>query len=144
MLAMEVEGYPIPGVTALAVHSPDEDCGQIENIFRRCRWTLRSSPDVASAMSTLRRKLLPLVLCDGENWKEMLERLRDLPQPPLLIVTSRVADERLWAEALNLGAYDVLPKPFDLNEVVRVLSLAWLHCQNHPVRASASSKAMVA
>jgi CheY-like chemotaxis protein len=39
------------------------------------------------------------------------------PDPPMLIVTSRLADDYLWAEALNLGAYDVLAKPFDASEV---------------------------
>jgi DNA-binding response OmpR family regulator len=140
---MEIEGYPIPGVAALSVNSPDEDCAQIENIFRHCRWTLRSSPNVNSAMTALRRYRLPVVLCDGSNWKEMLARTRDLADPPVLIVTSRVADEYLWAEALNLGAYDVLPKPFDTNEVVRVVSLAWLHGQNHPI-ALPATKVMVA
>jgi DNA-binding response OmpR family regulator len=46
------------------------------------------------------------------------------------MVTSRLADERLWAEALNLGAYDVLAKPFDGREVIRILSLAWQHWQD--------------
>ena len=44
-----------------------------------------------------------------------------------LIVTSRLADDRLWAEALNLGAYDVLAKPFERMELVRSVSSAWLH-----------------
>ena len=52
---------------------------------------------------------------------------RSLPDPPVLIVTSRLADEYLWAEALNLGAYDVLVKPFDASEAVRVLDSAWRH-----------------
>ena len=43
----------------------------------------------------------------------------------LMIVTSRLADERLWAEALNLGAYDVLAKPFDRTEAMRVVAAAW-------------------
>jgi FixJ family two-component response regulator len=42
-------------------------------------------------------------------------------------VTSRLADEYLWAEALNLGAYDVLAKPFDTSEVMRVVASAWRH-----------------
>jgi hypothetical protein len=33
----------------------------------------------------------------------------------------------MWAEVLNLGGYDVLPEPFDGSEVIRILSLAWLH-----------------
>jgi hypothetical protein len=31
----------------------------------------------------------------------------------------------LWAEVLNLGGYDVLLKPFDRAEVVRVAGMAW-------------------
>ena len=57
----------------------------------------------------------------------MLARIKRLPTPPLLIVTSRLADEYLWAEALNLGAYDVVAKPFDSHELIRVVSFAWLH-----------------
>jgi DNA-binding response OmpR family regulator len=51
-------------------------------------------------------------------------------QPPLMIVTSRLADEYLWSEALHHGAYDVLSKPFDPDELNRVLTLAslkWMH-----------------
>jgi len=51
-----------------------------------------------------------------------LARIKLLPTPPLLIVTSRHADEYLWAEALNLGAYDVVAKPFDSHELSRVVS----------------------
>jgi DNA-binding response OmpR family regulator len=43
-------------------------------------------------------------------------------------VTSRLADERLWAEVLSLGGYDVLMKPFDVSEVYRVIRLA---CERH-------------
>jgi DNA-binding response OmpR family regulator len=60
----------------------------------------------------------------------MLDHAGCLPNPPLLIVTSRLADERLWAEALNLGAYDVLAKPFDKREVIRTVTAAWLHWAN--------------
>jgi len=60
----------------------------------------------------------------------MLERLMLLRDAPPLIVTSRLADDRLWVEALNLGAYDVLAKPFDRQEVTRSIHLAWMHWQN--------------
>lgn len=70
---------------------------------------------------------IPIVVCDGDfGWRQMLDRFRSLPDAPFLIVTSRLADDRLWSEALNLGAYDVLAKPFDSNEVTRVLSMAWI------------------
>src|SRR5437879_13527281 len=74
---------------------------------------------------------IPIVVCECDvfpgRWKKILEQIAPLRNPPLLIVTSRLADEHLWAEALNLGAYDVLAKPFDRKEVSRIFSLAWLH-----------------
>ena len=51
--------------------------------------------------------------------------IQSLPNAPSLIVASRLADDRLWGEALNLGAWDVLAKPFDPTEVIRSLHSAW-------------------
>jgi len=61
------------------------------------------------------------------TWKELLEQITLLPDPPVLLVASRLADECLWAEALNRGVYDVLAIPFDPQEVLRYVSLAWQH-----------------
>jgi DNA-binding response OmpR family regulator len=52
--------------------------------------------------------------------------MRLLPNPPPVIVTSIHADDQLWVEALNLGAHDLLAKPFDKAEVVRVLTFVWI------------------
>jgi FixJ family two-component response regulator len=40
---------------------------------------------------------------------------------------SRHADERLWAEVLNLGGYDLLAKPLEGDEVSRVVEMACRH-----------------
>jgi DNA-binding response OmpR family regulator len=58
------------------------------------------------------------------NWKTILDHLQRAVWQPHLIVTSRTADERLWAEVLNLGGYDVLAQPFDRDEVERVVASA--------------------
>jgi DNA-binding response OmpR family regulator len=63
-------------------------------------------------------------LPDGD-WRGMLDEVAAMPKPPSLIVSSRLADERLWAEVLNLGGYDVLLTPFDENEVFWVAYFAW-------------------
>jgi DNA-binding NtrC family response regulator len=92
-------------------------------------WTLETSRSLEEAIGVLQRSRMGVVLCDTElgnaSWQELLEEVNQLDEPPSLIVTSRVADEYLWAEALNLGAYDVLAKPFDTGEVVRVVHSAW-------------------
>jgi hypothetical protein len=53
-----------------------------------------------------------VVVCERDltpgSWKEVLDQVTILPDPPAFIVTSRLADERLWAESLKLGAFDVL------------------------------------
>ena len=70
-----------------------------------------------------------VVVCERDlpdgNWKDVLGITALLPCPPPLVVTSRMADDCLWAEVLNLGGYDVLAKPLDAQELRRTLNLAW-------------------
>jgi DNA-binding NtrC family response regulator len=122
----------------LSVSPNDEDCASLARIFKS-GWTVIASATVASALAVLRETPIPIVICDCDvssgTWGEMLNHFSLLPDPPLLIVTSRLADERLWAEALNLGAWDVLAKPFDANEVMRIAGIARQHWQDrHGVR----------
>jgi response regulator RpfG family c-di-GMP phosphodiesterase len=94
-------------------------------------WKLHTSRTLESALTALQQNEISIVICERDllpgTWKDMLARIKLLPTPPLLIVTSRLADEHLWAEAMNLGAYDVVPKPFDSHELSRIISFAWLH-----------------
>jgi hypothetical protein len=53
-------------------------------------------------------------------------------------VSSRLADESLWAEVLNLGGYDLLQTPFEPSELFRVLHLAWLSWERERDRTTAS------
>ena len=114
----------------LSVSPNDEDRVSLERIVKS-DWTVIASATVVSALSALRQIPIPIVMCDVEitvgTWGEMLDHISLLPDPPLLIVTSRLADERLWAQAMNLGAWDVLAKPFDTDEVIRIVSFAWQH-----------------
>ena len=49
--------------------------------------------------------------CQTADWQDLWDVLRGTPVPPVFIVSAYWADERLWAEVLNLGAYDVSPNP---------------------------------
>lgn len=71
-------------------------------------------------------------LPDG-TWRDVLTLTTDVEEPPLLVVTSRLADERLWSEVLNLGGYDVLQKPFARDEVENLLASVWRHRTHHRV-----------
>lgn len=102
-------------------------------------WLLSQARTLASARTALERAMYSIVLCERDlepgSWRELLQSTQRLAIPPFLIVTSRHADDYLWAEALNLGAYDVLAKPFCPSEVNRVVNLACLRWQRerHPV-----------
>jgi DNA-binding NtrC family response regulator len=64
--------------------------------------------------------LTEAALPDG-NWLDALHLARESPREPEVVVTDPLADARFWAEALNLGAYDLLAQPFYEPEVRRIL-----------------------
>jgi DNA-binding NtrC family response regulator len=117
----------------LSISPSDEDRASLQSILKS-DGTVIACSTVASALSALSEMPIPIVICDCDSssgsWSEMLHRISLLPDPPLFIVTSRLADERLWAEALNLGAWDVLAKPFDADEVIRIAGIARQHWQD--------------
>ena len=118
-------------VTVLSVSPLEEDQACLQSIFSHSNWIYHNALTLASALRILREREISVVLCERDlrpgTWKDLLEQIALLPDPPVLLVASRLADERLWAEALNWGVYDVLTKPFDTQEVLRVVSLAWQH-----------------
>ncbi len=118
-------------VTVLSVSPLAEDHYSLQAIFNHSKWELHRADCLASARAMLRRREIGVVICERDlspgTWIDMLNEGQLLPNAPSLIVTSRLADDRLWAEALNLGAYDVLAKPFERMELVRSVSSAWLH-----------------
>jgi DNA-binding NtrC family response regulator len=118
-------------VTVLSVSPLAEDYLSLQAVLNRSNWNLYKSDTIASALPTIRTCDIGVVICERDlspgTWIDMLEDLNRLRVAPPLIVTSRLADDRLWVEALNLGAYDVLAKPFERDEVVRSVGLAWSH-----------------
>ena len=130
MSSEKTQAIPQKGVELLLVSQFEDDHQQLQRIIRHSNWRLHRAGSQAEALESLRENCTPVVICESElpdgSWKEMHSELRQLPQPPSLVVTSRLADERLWSEVLNLGAYNVLAKPLDQQEVFHVVSLAWL------------------
>ena len=118
-------------VTLLSVSPDADDHTVLAAIFDRSEYSVRSCATVKSAIAALSQAQIPIVVTERDlmvgSWRDILEHIFLFPDRPTLIVTSRLADEYLWAEALNLGAYDVLAKPFDASEVMRVVASAWRH-----------------
>lgn len=126
-------------VTVLAVSPFRQDHDSLQEIFDHTKWHIYGTQTCEAAIEFLRKHQIAVVVCnalleDG-GWIRLLRELAPLPAPPLMIVTSEQADDSLWAEVLNLGAYDFLAKPFDRVEVTRVISLAWLQWRDEMLAA---------
>lgn len=126
-----VIGNEVIGVLSVSPIQHDHDT--LASLLGRDQWRIHNALSLQSASTFLRSHAVPLVVCgydlSPDRWTQLLDEIRLLSIPPLLIMTCRVADDSLWAEALNVGAYDVLAKPLDRTEVTRILSSAWLHWQ---------------
>ena len=109
------------------------------------RWRVLAVATRRGALERLRANAISVIICESvlENgtWRDLLDHNRAFADGTPLIVTSRLADEYLWSEVLNLGGYDVLAKPFSDREVRHVLqTVALRQTQIHPqVRAAGAA-----
>lgn len=118
-------------VTVLSISPLEEDHLSLQAIVGHSRWIFFKAERLLPALALLRQHEISVILCERDlipgTWIDVRENIYDMPHPPSLIVTSRLADDHLWAEALNLGAWNVLAKPFDRGEVLRSVKAAWQH-----------------
>jgi DNA-binding NtrC family response regulator len=125
------KSIPSPERTAavLAVSPLPADRLRLREILSQRNWQLHEASDCREALALLRGQSIPVLLCERDHadgsWEDLLKATARLPEPPNLIVFSRLADESLWAEVLNMGGFDVLMTPFEPEEVLRVTFAAW-------------------
>jgi PleD family two-component response regulator len=83
---------------------------------------------VREAAEWLNSNRARVVICDNTlpdgDWRDLWEQVRGGPDAPVFIVSAQWIDARLWAEVLNVGAYDVLVEPYQDSEVSRILQHA--------------------
>jgi DNA-binding NtrC family response regulator len=126
-------------VNVLLVSPFDEDHLHLRAILRHSNLQQHSVRDRVGAIAFLRENTTPVVICESDlpdgTWRDVLAHFDAMALPPMLVVTSRFADEHLWSEALNLGAYNVLAKPLSTKEVFHVVDsafAAWKQVRAHP------------
>lgn len=131
--------------TPIVVAGPfDEHFLRLLEILKPTEWAVYWSATGAEAMATLRRGDVPVVLCESKlpdgGWRGLIAEVESLVRPPRIVVTTVCANRRLWAEVLNLGAYDLLLKPYDADEVIHVVTCAcqfWMAAQQERGRNAA-------
>lgn len=127
MTSEDTQAVSREGVEVLLISPFDEDHQHLRDILKDSNWQQHGSHTQKEAFEFLRDNIAPVVICDSElpdgDWRAVLRQLGRMQRPPLLVVTSRMADEHLWSEVLNLGGYNVLAKPLRMKEVCHVLGL---------------------
>jgi len=61
------------------------------------------------------------------EWRALAKDLCHAPNRPRIVLAAHPAADNLWAEALDLDCFDVLPKPYATEEVIRLIHLASNH-----------------
>jgi len=109
----------------LYISGQSEDARHLSQMLHPLPLRLDYAESMQQAREKLRLEDYDVVLTDAQlpdgKWLDVLHLVRDSPGYPKVIVTDRNADARFWAEALNLGAYDLLAQPFYQPEVQRIL-----------------------
>ena len=86
---------------------------------------VEEAADGAEALERVRRGGIDLVLSDLRmprmDGLELLGELSSLPRAPRLILITAHGSERVAVEAMKRGALDYFAKPFDADEIVRVV-----------------------
>jgi DNA-binding NtrC family response regulator len=122
--------------------SPElEDHRFFQQLFPSPEWEVACATCASDGVVHLHDPGRSVVVCahdlpDG-TWRDILAVAEEDGAEAPVIVTSRAADDFLWAEVLGLGAYDLLLKPFDLPEVHRVVALAAGRAASLVLRATA-------
>jgi len=112
----------------LFISGHPEDARKLAEMLHSLPLVLDHADGVRHARAQLQLHEYDAVLTEGAlpdgNWLDVLHLVRESPREMVVIVTDKQADTRLWAEVLNLGAYDLLTQPYYEPEVRRILSNA--------------------
>ena len=117
----------------LVVSAFREDPAQLRRMLDQSVWNLKPAGTFQEALTLLRENSVAVVICERDlpdgSWRDVMSAMTHVEHASHQIVTTRLADERLWAEVLNLGGFDVISKPFREKEVTWVMESARRHCQ---------------
>ncbi len=116
-------------VKILSVSAAAEDHAALRRLLRGVCCRVAAASTCRTALRRLSHGRITIVVCESSlpdgTWRDILNHLGGV-EAPFLIVTSKLADEALWAEVLNLGGFDVIAKPFNAREARHVLETACL------------------
>jgi DNA-binding response OmpR family regulator len=100
----------------------EDERGVLTTCLESLGWTAHFAASESEARQLLAGRPVGIIFLDDDDpehcWRSLMDlfRWRGPACPPCIVLSSR-ADNRLWAEVLNLGAYDLLPKPLEVAQL---------------------------
>lgn len=95
------------------------------------QFEISEAASVAQARERMRGAVPDAILLDytmpGEDGMVLLKELAAQPEPPAVIMVTAFGSERIAVEAMKSGAYDYLPKPYDVEELRLIVGRAMEH-----------------
>jgi two-component system response regulator PilR (NtrC family) len=96
--------------------------------LRRAGYEAEAEPGGEAALARLDAHAFDLVITDltmpGIDGMELLRRVTARPEPPLVLMITAFATTDTAVQAMKLGAYDYLVKPFKVDEILVVVRRA--------------------
>ena len=112
----------------LFVSPSADDARALSEMLSRVEIPVRHAPDLRKARQMLAGEAFGAVLTESRlpdgSWEDVISLAQRSARGIAVVVTDRLADARFWADVLEFGAYDLLPKPFTSGEVQRILANA--------------------
>jgi len=101
----------------------------LQKELQRLGYRVQAAPDGEAALRKLEESNVDVLLCDINmprmDGMELLRRVHERPNPPEVIMLTGQGTIETAVEAMRIGAYDYLTKPYSINELdVRVRQAA--------------------
>ncbi len=129
---------PVPGFSCVYLASSAREAELVSSLVESEQVRIYHAVSLEDAEARLKltrsRVLLSNTSFRRGNWKDALEMSLRLRPQAALVVASRLADEKLWLGVLEHGAYDLILKPFQADELCRVLRNAHNHAVSGGLR----------
>jgi FixJ family two-component response regulator len=124
------EQSPAP-VPILLASGRDDDYQTLQSFLHGTKWRVERALSWNEVPSLCECHLNPVVLVDryfqGADWQSTVASLLDPAARRCVILLSDVSDPYLWNELVQQGGFDVLARPFECPEVLRILAFAQRH-----------------
>jgi len=115
-------------LTALVVMASERSCDLISCLTKVAARVLSASSCAEAAEFLYAEPAVGIVLTDltlpDGSWCDVMTKVLDVRPNAAVVVCSRLADERLWAEVLDAGGFDVLAEPYGENDLELLITRA--------------------